>query len=163
MIREALTAGGLINETQILCPDTSLPLPECIATYQTLLANLFAKQGNERQSAHVMVLGMGGDGHIASLFPELTADLLPGGAAKETIFHTLTNKFDVRDRISISLEQIGAASNKVFFLKGSEKASVWKEMSQASGGDITRWPALYVTQSGNTVAVCCFPSQQSTL
>ncbi|NOS68126.1 MAG: 6-phosphogluconolactonase [Candidatus Peribacteraceae bacterium] len=123
--------NAAIPESQIFFPDTSLPLQECINLYDRHLKDLLKKGAPD-----IVTLGMGDDGHIASLFPPLT-DAAFGQAAA---IHTTTDTFDVRDRISVTLPVLKKARQSIFFLKGERKKAVWDEM-MASNDDEKRWPA----------------------
>ena len=160
---DTLLEGGKISRSQVVGPETSLSVDECLQKYETDLRTLFHTHGNDKQSADIMILGMGPDGHIASLFPPLSRALLPSTTEKERIYHTQTPRFDVFDRMTVSLAQIQATSEKIFFLQGSGKADLWHQMLQdyQDCGDnvesVARlFPAVAVIDSGNTVAVTGF-------
>ena len=49
-------------------------------------------------------------------------------------------RFDVRQRISVTMPVLQAAREIVFFLKGEAKKKTWKEMMISKDGP-NRWPA----------------------
>ncbi|MBI3331806.1 6-phosphogluconolactonase, partial [Candidatus Peregrinibacteria bacterium] len=90
-------------------------------------------------------LGMGDDGHIASLFPPLS-DL--AFSDEVLVLATATERFDVRDRISLSLNTIASANTSMFLLSGNGKKKIWKGM-MASKEDERHWPAKAVLEQTN--------------
>lgn len=143
LVRDTLLMHANIAEDRLYFPDTSLPIDECIGTYEAQLAELLSKG-----IPHVVTLGIGSDGHIASLFPPVP----DAGFDDRLVIHTETDNFAVHDRISTTLVIIGSAERKMFFLKGTEKKEVWEEMV-ASEDDMHRWPAKAVLQLGGGVVV----------
>lgn len=111
--------------------DTSLPPDEAADAYGARLQELLAARG-----ADIVVLGMGPDGHIASLFPPLGESAFGPASA----IHTTTDAFAVHDRISVTLPVLAGAAHAVFLLKGEDKLRLWEEM-EASAEDLRRWPA----------------------
>ncbi|MDO8649664.1 MAG: 6-phosphogluconolactonase [Candidatus Peregrinibacteria bacterium] len=138
LLRSTLLKHATVPESQIIVPDTSLPIDECIAQYDTWIGDLLKKG-----TPDLITYGMGDDGHIASLFPPLAEPHL-----KACVIHTTTpstgsgqaDRFDVHDRISVTLPVLKTANHGLFFLKGEVKKRVWEEM-MASEEDETRWPA----------------------
>ena len=151
MIRDKLLSGGEIKEDNVIFPDTSLSIEDCISNYEERLKNAL----DNNSESTIIVLGMGGDGHIASIFPPVESKLLDSNSC-DTIFHTQTTKFDVKDRFTISLERIAQAGTKIFFLHGSEKKTVWEDMKNSEPDNYERWPALYVMKN-NVIAITYFP------
>ena len=143
LIRSTLLKHAPIPESQIIFPDTSLPLKKCIDLYDRQLADLLKKGPTD-----IVTLGMGDDGHIASLFPPLS----DGAFGPKNVIHTTTERFDVRDRISVTLPVIKNAEQSVFLLKGEGKKKVWEEM-MASSDDERRWPAKVVISNTATTAI----------
>ena len=131
LLRSTLLKNAAIPESQIIFPDTSLPLSECVQLYGKYLKDLLKKGPPD-----LITLGMGDDGHIASLFPPLSDAAFGPGLA----IHTVTDKFAVKDRISVTLPVLEQARQSVFFLKGNGKKRVWDEMMTGSE-DERRWPA----------------------
>lgn len=140
LLRSTLLKNAAIPESQLIFPDTTLPLAECVKLYDRHMTDLLKKG-----PADVVTLGMGDDGHIASLFPPLSE----AAFGPKHVIHTTTEKFAVKDRISVTLPVLENAEEAVFFLKGAEKKKVWEEMttSNEEGG---RWPAKDV---GNATVI----------
>lgn len=144
LVRESLVAHARIKERNLVFPDTSLPLEECVKRYARDLIALF-----DEHLADIVVLGMGSDGHIASLFPPLNDNLMDDSRLAA---HTVTDQFAVHDRITLTLNPIAAANHVVFLLKGAEKKKVWEEMT-SSVEDGKRWPAKRVLESTDVTAI----------
>ena len=68
----------------------------------------------------LILLGMGGDGHIASLFPDCPEIL----AESEKLVAGFHVPFLGRNRMSFTLPLINAASNVLLFITGEEKSPV---------------------------------------
>ncbi len=144
LIRESFTSVAGIPDERFVHPDTSLPPEECAADYARRLKALFAKHG----TPDLATLGLGEDGHVASLFPPL-GDAAFGPALAT---HTVTERFAVRDRVSVTLPTLRQTPVVLFFLKGEAKAAVWREML-ASDADARRWPARHVMEFGQTTVL----------
>lgn len=143
LLRSTLLKNAAIPESQIIFPDTTLPLPQCVALYDQHLNSLLHKGPPD-----IVTLGMGDDGHIASLFPPLADDAF--GPA--LVMHTMTEKFAVRDRMSVTVPVLTKATQAVFFLKGADKKKRWEEMMK-SGEDERKWPAKLIIESVPTTVI----------
>jgi len=64
LVRSTLLKNAIIPEKNLVFPDTSLPIDECISKYAKDLIQLF----NDHLPT-LVTLGIGEDGHIASLLP----------------------------------------------------------------------------------------------
>ncbi len=144
LVRETLLANAHIPASNIVFPDCTLPLDECIRDYDGKLHALWNDHLTD-----INILGMGPDGHIASLFPSVAAHHLDDTSL---VAHTTTDTFAVHDRITLTLNPICAAASQIFLLKGADKKQVWDEMI-ASKDDESRWPAKRVIETGEEVIV----------
>ncbi|KAN0050458.1 hypothetical protein ACTA71_003582 [Dictyostelium dimigraforme] len=129
--------------THFITPNTSLPLKECIETYSNDLKKLIEKSNG---SPDLVTLGMGEDGHIASIFPNASKSPLD---ENDLVYHTTTERFAIFDRITTNINFLASSKNKVFFMNGSSKKKVWEEMV-SSEENVIRWPAHKIISSGNT-------------
>lgn len=137
-------ARDTLPKMTFVSPDTTLPIEECIRRYTADLQKMW-----DERLPDLIVLGMGEDGHIASLFPPVSDDAL---SDRGLVFHTTTERFAVRDRITISLNAVASAQSHIVLLKGERKKSVWQEML-ASEEDEHRWPLKRVLETGDDVTV----------
>ena len=136
LVQETLLKSAKVGE--IIFPDTSLPLPECIADYDQKIAAL--------ESIDIVTLGLGEDGHIASLFPGDMDALLE---EKKSVMHTMTDHFAVKDRITVTLPVLTRAYSQIFFLRGKGKKEIFGEM-QAANTDPIEYPAHALLETGKT-------------
>ncbi|MCD6109402.1 6-phosphogluconolactonase [bacterium] len=84
--------------------NTDLSIEECIKDYSDKIRPI---------KFDLTILGMGTDGHIASLFPGNTEDLDNQNPA----LYTETKKFAIHDRLTISLKKIQESKNILLLLK----------------------------------------------
>ena len=145
LVYDTLLKHASIPEQGIVFPDTSLPLEECVKKYAADLQFLWAAHFTT-----TVTLGLGTDGHIASLFPPLSDDAL--GEAWLVGHTKAPDQFAVPDRITVQLNALAAADHQVFFLKGEGKKATWEEML-ASDEDEQRWPAKRILEGKEAVVV----------
>ena len=97
--------------------DTSLEIPKCLETY-----------ANHIEPFDLVVLGMGTDGHIASLFPHSEALKI----TDSPVAHTTTEEHAVRDRLTITLPQIMESKKILLLLKGEDKQEILDDLLNSS-------------------------------
>ncbi|EGG20658.1 6-phosphogluconolactonase [Cavenderia fasciculata] len=144
---DSTPVSGLIDK-HFTTPDTSLALPECINKYKSDLSQLV--QTKSDGAPDLSILGMGEDGHIASIFPQM--DSTPDkhiDLPTDLVYHTTTTRFAIFDRITTNLNFLTSSRNKLFFMKGESKKKVWDEMV-AQPTNPYRWPAQAINQSGHS-------------
>ncbi len=114
MVRRTLLTRAAAN-ARFLAPDTSLPLRECIQSYTAALDSL---------TPDLVIVGMGTDGHITSLFPPVP----PEAFGPATVIHTTTDRFAVRDRISVTFPILERAKKRVVLITGAEKKALLEKI-----------------------------------
>jgi 6-phosphogluconolactonase len=90
------------------------------AIYSETLQTFFAE---ERPDFDLVFLGMGADGHTASLFPGTTALCADGGVAAANSVDKLQSW-----RITLTADAINKARNAIFLVAGADKAPALKEV-----------------------------------
>ncbi len=145
MIRATLLQNIPLNEKEhIVLPQENLLPDACAAHYNEALGTLFGEKG----WPDCIVLGMGEDGHTASLFPPLS-NVEMGG---ERAIHTHAVPPAIHDRITVTLGVLLRAHSAVLLLRGNSKKKVWEEML-ASPEDETRWPIKALIARGNLTVI----------
>ncbi|WKZ56879.1 MAG: 6-phosphogluconolactonase [Bdellovibrionota bacterium] len=108
--------------------DTTLASPaESAKAYASLLKRELAADSQGAPHFHLVLLGVGSDGHTASLFPgdPLVADgALVAGACKDPSGQT--------DRITLGPSVLFRADKVFFIVKGEEKAEVVRRILEGS-------------------------------
>jgi len=143
LIRESLLKYADIPESNLCFPRIDLPLPVSATDYEDRLHIML-----DGQTADIVTLGIGEDGHIASLFPPLEDDAFE----EADVLVTTTDKFDVRIRLSVSLPFLTKVKLPVFLLQGEKKKALWEEML-AADVNLRRWPAQAVLATERAMAV----------
>jgi 6-phosphogluconolactonase len=144
LVRETLAVPAGITEDRLVFPDTSLPLDECTADYDVRLGALLLPRGPD-----AIALGMGEDGHIASLFPPLKPEWIDG---ERFAAHARTDRFEAADRITATLFALRRADHAAFFLTGEAKKRTWEEMMASQEG-AERWPGKLILERCNCTLI----------
>ncbi|EKX72685.1 glucose-6-phosphate 1-dehydrogenase, putative [Theileria equi strain WA] len=173
LIRNTLLKYWPIPESNIIFPDTSLPLEECVKKYEEDLEKIFgvvninkvkSEPGDDSNPAwkavfpirpDLITLGIGADFHIAGLFPEYlsTLDAAYVTDCVHRVMVTYTETAVVRERITLSLPFLCCAKSKLFLLKGERKKRIWTTMIQYRHVDPIRFPATQIFTRPGCIAV----------
>lgn len=136
MIRSTLLTREAAHAA-FLAPRTELLLPHCMQNYSEAIAPI--------QHPDLVILGMGDDAHIASLFPPVS----PEAFGPETVIHTETDRFAVKDRISVTFPVLLRAEKRVFLITGDAKKKLLRKM-QENNEDVSMYPAQYLFDERTT-------------
>jgi 6-phosphogluconolactonase len=133
MARESLIDHVPIPPANVHAVPTSLETPELAATaYEATLRQYF---NDDHSRFDLVLLGLGGEGHTASLFPrspaldERTRWVLP-----------VTVPADPPSRVTLTLPALNAAIHTYFLVTGSEKAAALDHVLQPAA-DLHTYPA----------------------
>jgi 6-phosphogluconolactonase len=123
MTREALLDHLSLRPEQIHRIEGELEPELAAALYETELRNTFRLEGAEFPRFDLVALGMGDDGHTASLFPHTEA-------IREINRLVTANHVPQKDtwRITLTWPVIDRASSVFFLIAGADKAQVLKEV-----------------------------------
>lgn len=86
----------------------------------------------------LIMLGMGVDGHTASIFPE-RLDLFQSSAICSVVRHPVSNQ----QRITLTGNVINQASRIIFLITGADKAEVLRQVIEHSG-NFQEYPAAHI-------------------
>lgn len=142
MIKENLLNYVRIPEENIHSIATNhVNVSTCASQYEEKLKSFFDFKEGDFPSFDFMLLGLGEDGHTASLFPwdysikETTQLVVPVSSDQLSY-----------ERISLSLPVLNNASNIFFIAQGSQKSSILEQIIEQNRD----YPASYVhTQQGS--------------
>jgi len=123
---------------------SSLKLEEQVKECSTVYRNFF-------QNADVLVLGMGNDGHTASLFPFNEKLELAYNLENPTFCISIKPDTAPYERISLTLDSILKAKNIFLHIEGKEKIEVYNEVIKSD--DTLKYPILKVFNSTNSIKV----------
>jgi len=120
--------------------DTSLPIDECVKDYEEKLAEYL------HSPLSLCVLGIGTDGHFASLFPN--DEVLK--ESEKQVLYTQTDDHDVKDRLTMSLPLIMQSEKILVLLKGEDKWDVIQKMEDESV-PMDAYPARHLMNHPNLI------------
>jgi 6-phosphogluconolactonase len=123
MTREAMLDNVPLRPEQVYRMEGELEPHEAAARYESELRNSFRLEGAQIPRFDLVALGMGPDGHCASLFPHTQA-------LHETTRLVVANHVEQKDswRITLTWPVINRARSVFFLIGGADKAEVLKEV-----------------------------------
>jgi 6-phosphogluconolactonase len=146
MAAESLLKHVPIKENNIYTPLVDLPDPETIAVeYEALIRRSF-DNSVETPRLDLMLLGLGSDGHTASLFPGKPSLNEQTHLIVATTHGVLPPHVD---RITFTLPFINAARHVVFLVSGNDKTTAFQ--AAYNGTAVKAVPAYYVQPSHGDV------------
>ncbi|PZO37401.1 MAG: 6-phosphogluconolactonase [Pseudanabaena frigida] len=114
------------------------------ARYEQHIQEFFGISEGEFPQFDLVLLGMGDDGHTASLFPHTKA-------LKVSDHLVTVGEKDGQPRITMTVPLINQAKEIIFMIEGAAKAKALKAVL-APNGDVNQYPSRLIT--GNTIWLC---------
>jgi 6-phosphogluconolactonase len=146
MARRALFSRVPLPEENIHRVPAEAPDPEAAAeAYEREIRSVFTPASGEWPRFDLVLLGMGADGHVASLFPDSAALLESHRIVTSTWVEPLRAR-----RFTLTLPVINSAACVLFLVTGAGKAPVLRDVLQGGGG-AARYPAQLVRPDRGTV------------
>jgi 6-phosphogluconolactonase len=138
MTREALLDYVPMNSRQIHRMEGELEPEVAAARYESELRNTFRLEGAEAPRFDLVALGMGADGHTASIFPRTQA-------IYEMMRLVTANYVPQKDawRLTLTWPVINLARSVFFLIGGADKAPVLKEIVLGAK-DVERLPSQLI-------------------
>jgi 6-phosphogluconolactonase len=122
--------------------DAAASFAESAAEYETVLKKELINP------LDVCILGIGPDGHTASLFPGSTAL----AEQNRITVATTTKQFAVRERLTMTFPVILAAKKIVILMRGASKKPMIDELLSGNKS-VAEFPAIKLREHGNAVLV----------
>lgn len=107
--------------------------------YENMIRRLVPAEGNDTPVFDLVLLGMGAEGHVASLFPGT-----PAVAEKSRLVLAQFVPVIGRNRMTFTFPLINAARNVLFFVTGSDKAHAIEAVLSDDPRQRARFPAARV-------------------
>jgi 6-phosphogluconolactonase len=135
MARHALLDAAPIPPGNVFRIQGELPPIDAAADYDARLSQLASRFGEPRYRHDLLLLGMGPDGHTASLFPGTEAL----GEQTRNVVANFVPKFDSW-RVTYSYPLINAARHVCFLVEGADKEPIVNQILAGS----REYPAAHV-------------------
>jgi len=147
MTREAMLDRVPLAANQVHRMEGELDPDVAAARYESLLRNAFRLEGAETPRFDLIALGMGPDGHTASLFPH-TAALNEMGRL------VVANHVQNKDawRVTLTWPVINQGASVFFLIGGADKARILSEVL-AGPRDTSRLPSQLIRPAGGILTL----------
>lgn len=147
MTREAMLAHVPLPAAQVHRMEGELEPEAAAARYESELRNGFRLEGAETPRFDLIALGMGPDGHTASLFPHTAA-------LHEMSRLAVANHVENKDawRITLTWPVINQGASVFFLIGGADKAQVLKEVMRGPR-DPERLPSQLIAPAGGILTL----------
>jgi 6-phosphogluconolactonase len=147
MTREAMLDHVPLKPEQIHRMEGELEPEAAAARYESELRNSFRLEGGELPRFDVVQLGMGPDGHTASLFPHTQA-------LHELDRLAVANHVENKDawRVTLTWPVINRGSQVFFLIGGADKAQILKEVFTGLR-HVERLPSQLISPAGGILTL----------
>lgn len=147
MTREAMLDHAPLHPAQIHRMEGELDPDQAASRYESEIRNSFRLEGAESPRFDLVQLGMGPDGHTASLFPH-------SAAIHEMSRLVTANHVENKDawRLTLTWPVINNAASVFFLIGGAEKAQILKEVLLGSR-DPDRLPSQLIRPSSGILTL----------
>ena len=120
-------------------PETDKPVDQAVTAYQKHVRELLVGGA----TFDLVILGIGEDGHVASLFPHS-----PALSTSEWVAHTMTNNPPVKDRITMTFPLIMQAKKILLLASGGKKKAILDRLINGNEA-VTKLPAKKLLEHPN--------------
>ena len=144
MARQTLTGQPFVNQSSVYRIKGELPAEEAAADYEQTLRTLFPGT-TTFPSFDLVLLGLGPDGHTASLFPYSAAL----AERSRWVVANWVEKLRMK-RITLTFPVLNAASEVIFLVAGEDKAWALKEVLRGNA-PVTEIPARGIVPTSGRV------------
>lgn len=138
MAEEALLSRVPIPSKQVFRIEGELPADEAAARYEAVLREQFRLSLGEVPRFDLVLLGMGPDGHTASLFPGTSAV----AESHKLVTAPWVEKFHTR-RVTLTPVVLNAAKQVIFLVSGQDKATALQSVLEGPF-EPARYPAQVI-------------------
>ena len=152
MAQRALLDAVPVKAEFVLTVDTTLPAAAAAAAYEARLLDCFRLKAGEIPDFDLVFLGLGTDGHTASLFPGMAA------VQETTRLVVATPAPDPGQpaRVTVTLPVLNAARTVVFLVHGADKATIVRRVLESPNSTAEPLPAQRVRPLGKGAQVKWF-------
>lgn len=149
MVFDSLLSNIQIPHMNIFPVNTDLPSKEEAAIdYENTLKKFLKLRNNKKvnQGADLVFLGVGTDGHTASLFSKKDCQNDDNLLCIST---TAPKKYEIKERISLTLDMINSCENVIFIITGLEKSDIVYELFKKRDTSKEKFPAGKISPQKN--------------
>lgn len=136
LVRESLLAHVAVPEKNVHRIMTEKAPRDAALQYEQVVEDFFGLSEDQFPEFDIVLLGLGNDGHTASLFPE--SQVL--NERSRLVVETFASKL-AQHRITLTLPVINNARVVLFFVSGAEKAIILRDVLES---DAIQYPAQLV-------------------
>jgi 6-phosphogluconolactonase len=148
MAQRALLAHVPVPPGQVFpIPTDKGTAAECAASYADTLSRVFQVPAGAFPTFDLILLGLGDDGHTASLFPGRSALTVADAWVTSSLPGVLPPPVE---RVTMTFPVLNAARQVAFLVSGDKKAAVLQEVLEG-GATLEKYPAAGVRPANGTL------------